>query len=87
MENILLQGITADEFYAKLRSIIKEEMMQDQLLTKEEAMKVAGVSYATFKKAIDNGIIKPKLIKGRSRAMYLESEVLKIEKKRKRADG
>lgn len=83
MEQILLQGITADEFYAKLRAIIKEEMMQDQLLTKEGAMKVAGVSYATFKKAIDNGIIKPKLIKGRSRAMYIESEVLKIEKKKK----
>ncbi len=66
--------------------IIKLEMQQDQLLTKEGAIKMAGVSNATFMKAIQNGIIKPQLVKGRTRAMYLESEVLKIEKKKKR-DG
>ncbi|MFL5788978.1 MAG: hypothetical protein ACJ748_13045 [Flavisolibacter sp.] len=30
--------------------------------------------------AIQIGIVKPQLIKGRTKAMYLESEVLKIEK-------
>jgi len=81
---ILLHGITPEEFYAQLRAIIKQEMMQDQLLTKEGALKLSGVSNATFLKAIQDGKIKPQLIKGRNKAMYLESEVLTIEKKRKR---
>jgi len=38
MESILLHSITADEFFATLRSILKEEiktaLQQDQLLTK-----------------------------------------------------
>jgi hypothetical protein len=37
-------------------------------------------------KAINAGIVKPQLVKGRTRAMYLESEVLKIEKGRRRKD-
>ena len=81
---ILLHGINPEEFYAKIRAIIKEEMMQDQLLTKDGALKMAGVSNATFMKAINDGIIKPQLIKGRNRAMYLESEVVKIDKKRRK---
>ena len=88
METILLQSITADEFFEKLRTIIKEEiktaLQQDQLLTKEGAMKMAGISNAIFMKAINEGIIKPQLVKGRKKAMYLESEVLKIEKKKRR---
>lgn len=78
---ILLHSITPAEFYEQLRAIIKQQMQQDQLLTREGALKMAGVSNATFLKAINNGIIKPQLVKGRTRAMYLESEVLKIEKK------
>lgn len=81
---ILLHSITPEEFYSQLRAIIKQEMLQDQLLTKEGALKLSGVSNATFIKAINDGIIKPQLIKGRSKAMYLESEVLKIEKKRRK---
>jgi hypothetical protein len=38
---------------------------------------------STLMKAIHNGIIKPQIVKGRTRTMYLESEVLKIEKKKK----
>ena len=87
MSTILLHQITSDEFFEILRSIIKEEiklaMMQDQLLTKEGALKIAGISNAVFMKAINEGIIKPQLVKGRKKAMYLESEVLKIEKKRR----
>jgi hypothetical protein len=52
-------------------------------LTKEGALKMTGVSNATFLKAINEGIIKPQLVKGRKKAMYLESEVLKIEKKKR----
>jgi hypothetical protein len=81
--SILLQGITPAEFYDQIRSIIKEALQQDQLLTRDGALKMSGVSNATFTKAINEGKIKPKLIKGRLRAMYLESEVLKMEKKRK----
>jgi hypothetical protein len=81
--SIILHAITPDEFYEKLRAIIKQELQQDQLLTREGAMKMAGVSNATLMKAIHNGIIKPQIVKGRTRAMYLESEVLKIEKKKK----
>ena len=81
--SIILHAITPDEFYEQLRKIIKQEMQQDQLLTKEGAIKMAGVSNATFMKAIHNGIIKPQLVKGRTKAMYLESEVLKIEKKKR----
>lgn len=81
--SILLHGITPEEFYQQLRAIIKQEMMQDQLLTKEGALKMTGVSNATFLKAIQEGIIKPQLVKGRSKAMYLESEVLKIQKRKK----
>ncbi len=88
METILLHSITTDEFFEKLRTIIKEEiktaLQQDQLLTKEGAMKMAGISNAIFMKAINEGIIKPQLVKGRKKAMYLESEVLKIEKKKRR---
>jgi len=87
METILLHQVTADEFFDKLRTIIRDEvktaLQQDQLLTKEGALKMAGISNATFMKAITEGIVKPQLIKGRKKAMYLESEVLKIEKKRK----
>jgi len=80
---ILLHNITPEELYAKIREIIKQEMMQEQLLTKEGALKLSGVSNATFLKAINEGIIKPQLVKGRTKAMYLESEVIKIEKKKK----
>ena len=44
---------------------------------------MVGISNATFMKAISEGIVKPQLIKGRKKAMYLESEVLKIEKGKK----
>ncbi len=83
METILLHSISPEEFYNQLRAIIKEELKQDQLLTKEGAMKMTGVSNATFMKAINEGVIKPQLVKGRKKAMYLESEVVKIEKRRK----
>jgi hypothetical protein len=80
---ILLHSISPQEFYNQVRTIIKECMQQDQLLTKEGALKMSGVSNATFLKAINEGIIKPQLVKGRTKAMYLESEVLKIEKRKK----
>jgi hypothetical protein len=81
--SIILHGITPAEFYDQLRAIIKQELQQDQLLTKEGALKMTGVSNVTFLKAINEGIIKPQLVKGRKKAMYLESEVLKIEKKKR----
>jgi hypothetical protein len=62
---------------------VKLAMQQDQLLTKEGALKMAGISNAVFMKAINDGIVKPQLVKGRKKAMYLESEVLKIEKKKR----
>ena len=87
METILLHSITADEFFTKLQVMIREEvklaLQQDQLLTKEGALKMAGISSATFMKAINEEIIKPQLVKGRKKAMYLESEVLKIEKRKR----
>ncbi len=87
MQSILLHSITPEEFFDKIREIIKEEikiqLQQEQLLTKEGALKIAGISNATFMKAINDGIVKPQLVKGRKKAMYLESEVLKIEKKKK----
>lgn len=85
MESILLYGIKPEELYDKIKELIKEAIQQDQLLTKEGALKMAGISNATFMKAIDDGIVKPQLVKGRKKAMYLESEVLKIEAKRKRS--
>ena len=87
METILIHSLSIDEFFEKLRTIIKEEikisLQQDQLLTKEGALKMAGISNATFMRAISEGVVKPQLVKGRKKAMYLESEVLKIEKRRK----
>ena len=87
METILLHQISAEEFFEKFRAIIREEiklaMQQDQLLTKEGALKMAGISNAVFMKAINEGVVKPQLVKGRKKAMYLESEVLKIERRRK----
>jgi hypothetical protein len=85
--SILLYNITPDEFYQNIKAMVKEILQQDQLLTKEGAIKMAGISNATFMKAINNGIIKPQLVKGRTRAMYLESEVLKVEKKKKQQTG
>ena len=81
--SILLHSITAEQFYEQLRVFIKEALQQDQLLTREGALKIAGVSSATFNRAIQDGVVHPQLIKGRSKAMYLESEVLKIQKKKK----
>lgn len=87
METILLQSITVDEFMDKVRAMIKEELkialQQDQLLTKEGALKITGASNAVFLKAVNDGIVKPQLVKGRKKAMYLESEVLKIQVKRR----
>lgn len=91
METILLQSITVDEFFEKMRSIIKEELtsalQQDQLLTKEGALKITGASNAVFLKAINEGIVKPQLVKGRKKAMYLESEVLKIQVRRRKTEN
>ena len=83
MESILLYSIKPEELFEKIRAIIKEELRQDQLLTKEGALKMTGISNATFIKAINEGIVKPQLIRGRKKAMYLESEVLKIEKRKR----
>jgi tRNA isopentenyl-2-thiomethyl-A-37 hydroxylase MiaE len=87
METIILHTITVDELIDKLRAIIKEELksalQQDQLLTKEGALKMTGISNAVFLKAINEGIVKPQLVKGRKKAMYLESEVLKIERNKR----
>jgi len=86
-ESILLHKITPEDFYEKIRVIIKEELkielQKDQLLTKEGALKMTGISNVTFLKAINEGIIKPQLVKGRKKAMYLETEVLRIEKKKR----
>jgi hypothetical protein len=84
METIIFNGLTLDQFFAKMREIIKEELKQDQLLNREGALKIAGISNATFLKAINEGIVKPQIVKGRTRAMYFESEVLKIEKGRRK---
>jgi len=88
MESILLHSITLDEFFEKMRTIIREELkivlQQDQLLTKEGALKMAGISNVIFIRAINEGIVKPQLVKGRKKAMYLESEVLKIEKRKRK---
>lgn len=82
---ILLHQITPEQFYEQLRAIIKQELQQDQLLTKEGALKMTGASPAAFNRAIQEGVIHPQLVKGRTKAMYLESEVLKIQKKKKPA--
>lgn len=84
MSTLILQSITAEELYAKIREIIKEEMKQDQLLTLEGALKMTGMGKATFMKAINEGKIKPQLVKDRKRAMYLESEVVKLPVRNKR---
>jgi hypothetical protein len=83
---IFLHSITPEEFYTQIRAFIKEALQQDQLLTKEGALKITGVSTAAFHRAIQDGIIHPQLVKGRTKAMYLESEVLKIQKKKKPAE-
>lgn len=87
MSQIILHQITPDELLEKLRQMIREEikaaLQQDQLLTKEGALKMMGISNAVFMKAVNEGVVKPQLVKGRKKAMYLESEVLKIEKKRR----
>lgn len=87
METLLLHNITPDEFFEKMRIVIREELkkelQKDEFLTKEGALKMMGISNAVFMKAINDGIIKPQLVKGRKKAMYLESEVLKIEKKKR----
>jgi len=89
METILLHSITTDEFFENLRLIIREELktalQQDQLLTKEGAMKLIGVSSTVFLRAVNEGMVKPQLVKGRKKAMYLESEVLKINAGKRRA--
>jgi hypothetical protein len=85
METLLLHAITPDEFFTRLRIIIREglhtELQKDQLLTKDGALKMIGVSNAIFLRAINDGIVKPQLLKGRKKAMYLESEGLKIGKR------
>ena len=57
METLLFHGITPEEFFERLRNIIKEELknelQKDQLLTKEGALKMAGISNTVFLKAIN----------------------------------
>jgi len=84
MTTLLLHTITPEELYAKIREIIREELKQDQLLTLEGALKMTGASKATFMKAINEGKIKPQLVKDRKRAMYLESEVIKLPVRKSR---
>lgn len=88
METILLHTISTEEFLEKVRLMIREEikaaLQQDQLLTKKGALKVAGISNAIFLKAIQEGVVKPQPVKGRRKAMYLESEVLSIDRKKLR---
>ena len=90
-KTILLHGLTPDEFFEKIRAIVKEEikaeLKQDQLLTRDGALKMVGISNARFMKAINEGVVKPQLVKGRKRAMYLESEVLKIEKYKRQSNA
>jgi len=76
MATLLLHSITPDKLYAKIREIIREELKQDQLLTIEGALKMASASKATFMKAINEGTIKPQLVKDSKRAIYLESDHL-----------
>ena len=83
MESILLYSMKPEELFEKIRAIIKEKIRQDQLLTKEGALKMTGISNATFIKAINEGLVKPQLVRGRKKAMYIESEVLKIEKRKR----
>ncbi|GAA4203227.1 hypothetical protein GCM10022289_19150 [Pedobacter jeongneungensis] len=87
METILLQSIPMEDFLKTLRELIREELKvllrHDQLLTKQGAQKITGASNAVFLRAIQEGIVKPQLIKGRKQAMYLESEVLRIPVKRR----
>ena len=56
METLLLHSITPDEFFNRLRVILKEELknepQKDQLLTKEGVLKMVGISNATFIKAL-----------------------------------
>jgi hypothetical protein len=84
MSTLILQSITVEELYTKIREIIKEELQQDQLLTLEGALKMTGASKATFMKAINEGKIKPQLVKDRKPAMYLESEVAKLPVRRRK---
>ena len=77
METILLHSITPDELFKQIRAIIKEELQQDQLLTKEGALKMTGVSNATFLKAINEGIIKPQLVKAAQKQCIWNPKSLK----------
>jgi len=61
MESILRYSIKPEELFEKIRAIIKEALQQDQLLTKEGALKIAGISNATFLKAINHGIVPTRL--------------------------
>ena len=74
--NLTATSHHAGRIFDRLRVIIKEELkkelQQDQLLTREGALKVAGISNVTFLKAINDGIVKPQLVKDRKRAMNLE---------------
>jgi len=78
METILLQSFTIEEFRTIIREELKAALQQDQLLTKEGAQKLIGASNAVFLKAVEDGKLKPQFLKGRKKAMYFESEVLKI---------
>jgi hypothetical protein len=49
-------------------------MQQDQLLTKEGALKMAGMSNAVFMKAINEGVVKPQLVKGRKKPCTLNQK-------------
>lgn len=57
-ENIILQGITLDEFRNMLRQDIRAEIIENESkksnpLTKTEACSKLGISYKTLMKAVD----------------------------------
>jgi hypothetical protein len=78
METILLHSLTIEEFRLIIREELKLALQQDQLLTKEGAQKLIGASNAVFLKAVEEGKLKPQFLKGRKKAMYYESDVLKV---------
>lgn len=62
-ENIILQGITLDEFRDMLRQDIRAEILENESkksnpLTKAEACSKLGISYKTLMKAIDKMQLK-----------------------------
>jgi hypothetical protein len=80
VEEVIIQKTTVKDLVELIRMAIREELKKDQFITKAQALRMADINRGTLLRYIKAGKVTPQVVKGKSDPMYLESEILKLEK-------